>query len=124
MDPPENVEPLRIQPKKNAKPFKSPQRRYAPPQRAFISHIINKLEKIGAVFKNPSARWASPALEVPKPSNDSFRFTVDVRGLNAQTEPFQSFMPHIDSITQDCAGSEFYANIDFCNGYWQLGLHK
>lgn len=124
MDPPAKVEPLKIKPKKNAKPYRSPQRRYAPPQRAFISHTIKELENIGAVFKNRSARWASPALAVQKASTDSFRFTVDVRGPNSQTEPFQSSMPHSDSLTQDCAGSEFYANVDFCNGYWQLGLHK
>ena len=65
-DPPANVTPLAIKPKADDKPFGSPQRRYAPPQRAFISSTIRRLEEVGAVVKNPAARWVSPVLAVPK----------------------------------------------------------
>ena len=33
-------------------------------------------------------------------------------------------MPHMDSMVQECEGSIVMANIDFCHGSWQLGLHE
>lgn len=118
------VPPFSIKLKPNARPQKCPQRKYAPHQKAFIGHTIRELEKIGAVYKNPTAKWASPALAVPKPGSDALRFAVDSRGPNSQTEPTQSAMPHLDSSLQECQGSSKYANIDFCHGFWQLLADK
>ena len=123
-DPPAKVRPLKIELKEGATPVKSPQRRYAPSQRVFINSTIKNLEKVGAVYKNPTAKWASPALAVPKPGTDALRFTVDLRKVNAKTEPIQAAMPHMDSMVQECEGSTVMANVDFCHGYWQLGLHE
>lgn len=77
-DAPANFVPLRITPTKDAKPFRSPQRRYAPLHREFISNTVRELEAVGAIYKNPSSRWASPALAVPKPGSNNLRFTVDL----------------------------------------------
>lgn len=33
-------------------------------------------------------------------------------------------MPHLESRLQECEGSQFFAIIDFCHGYWQLELSK
>lgn len=68
-DPPANVPPLVITPAKDAKPHRSPQRRCAPQQRDFIVKAIRELESVKAIYKNPSARWASLALAVPKPGS-------------------------------------------------------
>ena len=64
-DPPARVDPLTITPIPNAKPYRSPQRRYAPHQRKFICQTIRELEAVGAIYRNPSARLASPTLAVP-----------------------------------------------------------
>ena len=121
-DPPAKVEPLVITPTDNAKPYRSPQRRYAPIQRDFIAQTIRELEAIGAIYKNPSARWASPALAVSKPGSDKLRFTVDLRGPKSRTVPIQSAMPHLESHLQDVAGSKCFASVDLAHGYWQVPL--
>ena len=122
--PPADVPPLYITPAPNSKPYRSVQRRYAPQQREFIIKTINKLESIGAIYKNPSARWASPALAVPKPGSNKFRFTVDLRGPNARTIPIQSAMPHLESKFQDVSGSNCFAHMDLADGYWQVPLSE
>ena len=123
-DPPANVPPLKISLMENAAPYRSPQRRYGQQARDFIVNTIRELEAIGAIYKNPSSRWASPALAVPKPGSNSLRFTVDLRGPNARTIPIQSAMPHLESTFQDIAGSTCFANIDLAHGYWQIPLHE
>ena len=121
-DPPARVAPLVISRTDKAKPSRSPQRRYAPAQREFIIRTIRELEAVGAIYKNPSARWASPALAVPKPGSSKMRFTVDLRGPNSRTVPIQSAMPHLESHFQDIQGSTCFANLDLAHGYWQIPL--
>ena len=116
-DPPAKVPPLVITRSDSAKPYRSPQRRYAPTQRDFIVRTIRELEQVGAIYKNNAARWASPALAVPKPGSTKMRFTVDLRGPNARTVPIQSAMPHLESHFQDISGSMCFANIDLAHGY-------
>ncbi len=109
-------------PVNGSRPYRSPQRRYAPLQREFISQTVKELEAVGAVYKNPAAKWASPALAVPKPGSTSFRFTVDLRGPNSQTVPIQSAMPHLESSLQSTQGSTCFAKVDMAHAYWQLPL--
>jgi hypothetical protein len=48
---------------------------------------------------------------------------VDLRVPNAQKVPTVWPMPHLaDSLTH-FEGSRYYGKFDFCQGYWQLGLH-
>ena len=120
--PPADVSPLSITPAPNAKPYRSPQRRYAPQQREFIIKTINNLESIGAIYKNPSACWASPALAIPNPGSTKLRFTVDRRGPNSRTIPIQPAMPHLVSKFQDVSGSRCFGHMDLADGYWQVPL--
>ena len=85
---------------------------------------MHELESIGAVYRNPAARWASPALVVPKPGTDTLRLTVDLRVPNSMTVPIQAAMPHLESRLQDTQGSTCYANIDKAHAYWQLALEE
>ena len=117
-DPPARVEALSLKLKVGAKPFKSKQRRYSPEHRKFITQTMHELESIGAVYRNPSARWASPALVVPKPGTNTLRLTVDLRVPNSMTVPIQAAMPHLESRLQDTQGSTCYANIDMAHAYW------
>ena len=122
-DPPASVRPLQIALKAKAGVRRASQRRYAPPQHDFICSTIKKLEKVGAVYKNPTSQWASPALAVAKPCKEGFRFTVDLRGPNADTEPIVSAMPHLESLLQSVQGSTCFAKMDMSHAYWQLPLH-
>lgn len=82
-DPPANVEPLVFIPKKKTRPYRSLQQSYSPIQRAFIENKVKELETVNYIYKNPSSRWASPALAVAKTGISQLRFTVDLRGQNS-----------------------------------------
>jgi len=122
-DPPAKVAPLQIRLKENARPHRATQRRYAPAQRAFISSTVRNLVSVQAIYANPKARWASPALAVAKPGAEKFRFTVDLRAPNKETVPLVSAMPDLESMYQSTAGSTVFAKIDMCHAYWQIPLH-
>lgn len=121
-DPPAKVAPLQIQLKQGARPYRATQRRYAPKQRQFLIDTVRKLEKVGALYKNPQAKWASPALAVNKPGSEEFRFTVDLRIPNSHTVPIASSLPHLESSMQTVEGSRCFAKIDMAHAYWQLPL--
>lgn len=123
-DKPAQVSPFEITVADGAKPFRTPQRRYGPKQAAFINSTIKNLEATGAVYRNMTAKWASPAHAVPKPGSDSLRFVVDLRGVNSRTLPVQSAMPHLESSLQEVSGAKCFAKLDLSQGYWQLALHK
>ena len=121
-DPPAKVAPLQIQLKQGARPYRATQRRYSPKQRQFLVDTVRKLEQVGAVYKNPQAKWASPALAVNKPGSEEFRFTVDLRIPNSYTIPIVSSLPHLESIMQLVEGSTCFAKVDMAHAYWQLPL--
>ena len=123
-DPPAKVEPLSVTLKPGARPYRSTQRRYAPAQRAFLSSTTRSLEEAKAVYFNPKARGASPALAVLKPGTEKFRFTVDLRGPNRETVPIASAMPDLESMYHSVAGSSVFASVDMCHAYWQIPLHE
>jgi hypothetical protein len=49
---------------------------------------------------------------------------VDLRVPNASTKPTAWPMPNLQDELQDLHGSEVFATLDFCQGYWQIPLHK
>jgi len=122
-DEPAKVDPYRLSLKENYQPFRCTQRRYAPAQKVFIESTIRSLERIGAIKYNPTAKWASPALAVPKPGTKSFRFTVDLRGVNKQTVPVASAMPDLESMIRSIGDSKIFAKMDMVHAYWQIPLH-
>lgn len=122
--PPAKVEPMKVKLKLGARPLIAKTRRYKQDQRDFLNKYMNELERMGFVIKNNQAQWASAPLLVPKDSKAKFRMTVDLRAVNAATEPVSWPMPHIDSEIYDLSESNSFATIDFVSGYWQLPLDK
>ena len=122
-DPPASINPFLIRLKPGCTPRRATQRRYATPQRVFLSSTIKDLEKFKAVYANPKATWASPALAVHKSGPDKFRFTVYLRVPNSQTIPIASAMPDLGNLKAGTAGSKAYAKMDMLHAYWQLSLH-
>lgn len=122
--PPARVEPMKVKLKLGARPTIAKARRYKADQRNFLNKYMEELERMGFVVKNNAAQWASAPLLVPKESKARFRMTVDLRGVNAATEPISWPMPHIDSEVYDFSGSDCFATVDFVSGYWQLPLDK
>jgi hypothetical protein len=97
---------------------------YAPPQLKFMRDKIHELEELGLVYKNTGPEWASPPLILPKPGHDQYRMTVDLRVPNASTKPTAWPMPNLQDELHNFHGSKVFATLDFCQGYWQIPLHK
>jgi hypothetical protein len=123
-DPPSNVKPLVIKLRDGAEPVRMSTRKYAPPQLKFMRDKIHELEGLGLVCKNTGAEWASPPLILPKPGPDQYRMTVDLRVPNASTKPTAWPMSILQDALSDLHGSKVFATLNFCQGYWQIPLHK
>lgn len=104
--------------------MRTTQLRYVTMQQEFIEDTVRNLQKIWAVYRNPNAKWASPALAFSKPGKNQLRFTVDLSGLNGVKLLIQSGMPHLDLHQQQCAERQCFANIDFCHRFRQISLSK
>jgi hypothetical protein len=123
-DPPANVKPLVIKLRDGAEPVRMSARKYAPPQLKFMRDKIRKLEDLGLVHKNTKSECASPPLILAKPGPDQYRMAVDLRVPNAMTKPTAWPMPNLQDELHDLHGSEVFATLDFCQGYWQIPLQK
>ena len=68
--------------------------------------------------------WSHPHLEKKK-DGETYRFCIDWKGLNAQTEsngwPLLNIRQIIDRLGTKKAN--FFAVIDLTQGYWQIPLH-
>jgi hypothetical protein len=123
-DPPANVNPLFIELRDGAETVRMSARKYAPPQLKFMRDTIHELEELGLAYKNTGAEWASPPLILLKTGPDQYRMTVDLRVTNASTKPTAWPMPNLQDGLHEFRGSEVFATLDFCQGYWQIPLHK
>jgi hypothetical protein len=121
---PANVKPLVIKLRDGAEPVRMSARKYPPPQLKFMRDKIRELEELGLVYKNTREEWASPPPILSKPGPDQYRMTVDLRVPNASTKPTAWLMPNLQDKLLELHGSEVFATLDFCQGYWQIPLHK
>jgi hypothetical protein len=122
-DPPANVKLLVIKLRDGAEPVRMSARKYASPQLKFMRDKIREPEELGLLYKNTGAEWESPPLILPKPGPDQYRITVYLRVPNA-TKPTAWPMPNLQDELHDLHGSKVFATLDFCQGYWQIPLHK
>jgi hypothetical protein len=123
-DPPANVKSLVIKLRDGAEPVRMSARKYAPLQLKFMRDKIRELEELGLVYKNTGAEWASPPLILPKPGPDQYRITVDLRVPNASMKPTVWPMHNLQDELHDLHSAEVFVTLDFCQGYWQISLHK
>jgi hypothetical protein len=118
------VKPLVIKLRDGAEPVRMSARKYAPPQLKFMRDKIRELKYLGLVYKTTEAEWASLSLILSKPGPEQYRMTVDLRVPNASTKPTAWPMPNLQDELHDLHGSEVFATLNFCQGYWQIPLHK
>lgn len=123
-DPPAKVEPMRVSLKPHAQGIITKSRRYSPDQREYITKFLKRAKQYGFIKENRNATWAAAPLLVPKPNSRKFRLTFDYRPVNNATLSTGWPMPHLESECADFAGSQCFASIDFCSGYWQLPLDE
>ena len=80
--------------------------------------------KLGLIYRNNDSAWACAPLIVPKPGPDQYRFTLDLRPVNAQTVPTVWPMPNVDATLLALAQEKCFADLDFSHCFWQLPEHE
>ena len=92
-------------------------------------HRAEAMKKLLAEFiergwiEPSDSEWASPATIVPKKEKGRWRFLVDYRGLNEQTEHVSYSLPLIDTILQKQQKKRIFTVLDLKHGYHQMPLH-
>ena len=73
------------------------------------------------IIEPANSPYASPIVLVRKADN-TWRFCVDYRHLNAKTVFDATPMPRVDELIDKVGGAKFITTIDLSKGYWQIKL--
>ena len=101
-------------------PIKQPPRRHPISQREVVSVLVDDMTKKGIIQPSTSA-WASPIVLVPKRDN-TLRFCVDYRKVNAITKKDVYPLPCIDDILDTLGKSKYFSTLDLASGFWQIEM--
>ena len=84
------------------------------------TEIIEDMLAAG-VIEPSTSEWASPVCLVKKPDN-TYRFCIDYRKVNAVSRKDAFPVPEIQDALDSLRGARWFATLDLLSGYWQLGL--
>ena len=103
-----------------AKPIKSPPYRVHP---SLKKQVQEELEKMLAqdIIEPAVSEWCSPVTLVRKADN-TIRFCVDYRKVNAVTRKDAFPLPRIEDCIEAIGNSKYVSKIDCLKGFWQIPL--
>ena len=102
------------------RPIRQPPHRLGPEKEAEAEKQVQELLQKGMI-EPASGAWSSPVVLVKK-KDQSWRFCVDYRRLNAATQQDAYPLPRIDESLEALAGSRYFTTLDLLSGYWQVPL--
>ena len=102
------------------RPIRQHPHRLGPEKEAEADRQVKDLLQKGLIEPAGGA-WSSPVVLVRKKDN-SWRFCIDYRQLNAFTIQDAYPLPRIDESLDAWAGSQFFSTLDLISGYWQVPL--
>jgi len=82
--------------------------------------ILDEMLEAGIIEPSISP-WASPVCLVKKPDN-TYRFCIDYRKVNAVSVKDAYPVPDIRDALDNLRGAKCFATIDLLSGYWQIGM--
>lgn len=94
----------------------------SPAKQALIDTELKKMLDSGIVEPSKSA-WSSPILLVPKKDN-TYRFCVDYRALNAVTKKDAYPLPYVSAILDRLRGAKYLSSLDIKSAYHQVGVKE
>lgn len=99
-------------------PIKIRARRHSPAEQEVIDKEVDKMLEDG-VIEEGSGAWGFPVVLVRK-KDDTIRFCVDYRLLNAKTVKDVYPLPRIDDTIESLHGAQRFTSLDLHSGYWQI----
>ena len=101
-------------------PVKQMPRRLSQPQREIMEREVKDMLDKGVIQPSFSP-WASPIVLV---KDNSTRFCIDYRELNARTIADAYPLPNPNDILDSLSGSTFFATLDLKSGFWQVPMSE
>ena len=106
--------------KEGTRPIRQPPHRLGPHKEQEAERQVQDLLARGMI-EPANGAWSSPVVLVRK-KDQSWRFCVDYRKLNAVTLQDAYPLPRIDESLDALAGSKYFSTLDLTSGYWQIPL--
>ena len=104
----------------DARPIRQCPYRVAPTKKEEIQNLVSEMLELGVI--EPSyGPWSSPVVLVKKPDNTS-RFCVDYRKLNANTRKDTYPLPNQHDLLASFGDSNWFCTLDLQSGYWQVPM--
>lgn len=106
----------------DAHPIRHPLRRTPFAAKQEIACQLHKMQSAG-VIQPSNSPWASPVVLVKKRDN-TYRFCVDYRYLNAVTKSDAFPLPRVDDLLDQLGQSKCFSTLDLAAGYWQIPVDE
>lgn len=104
----------------DTRPIKQRYYPVSPVKQKIIDEELKKMLELSIIEPSKSA-WSSPILLVPKKDN-SYRFCVDYRALNAVTKKDAYPLPYVSAILDRLSGAKYLSSLDVKSAYHQVGM--
>lgn len=104
----------------NNPPIRQRPYRVSDKQRGIIEEHVTDMLNRGIIQPSVSP-WASPVVLVKKKDNTD-RFCVDFRRVNAVTRKDSYLLPRIDDTLDALNGTRYFTTMDLISGYWQVEM--
>lgn len=104
------------------KPIKQSPRRLPMHMRDEVDAEVQRMAEAG-VIEESSSPWSSPIVLVRK-KDQTLRFCLDYRKLNAITRRDSYPLPRIDDSLDALGNAQWFSTLDLASGYWQIGLSE
>ena len=103
-------------------PFKDPYRRIPPAMYEEVREHLKEMLDSGAI--RPSHSPFSSNVVLVRKKDNSLRFCIDFRKLNARTVKDAYSLPRIEESIDTLSGSRYFSKLDLRSGYWQVPIKE
>ena len=105
---------------KDPEPFRERYRRVPPSMVEDVRKHLQEMLDLG-VIRRSNSPFASNVVLAKKKDN-SLRFCIDLRALNARTVRDAYSLPRIDETLDSLQGASWFSTLDLKSGYWQVEM--